>query len=71
MVLCVGILFLPPLAHAEAENETSIIVATGKDVPTDDHLPEGYRFPENTVIKPSNSELRMGFCCPGREACWL
>ncbi|WP_057762033.1 alpha/beta hydrolase [Cytobacillus praedii] len=46
MVLCVGILFLPPLAHAEAENETSIIVATGKDVPTDDHLPEGYRFPE-------------------------
>lgn len=32
--------------HAETKNETSIIVATGKDVPTDDHLPEQYRFPE-------------------------
>ncbi|MTI84677.1 MAG: hypothetical protein FH756_12415 [Firmicutes bacterium] len=32
--------------HAETKNEKSIIVATGKDVPTDGHLSEEYRFPE-------------------------
>ncbi len=32
--------------HAEAKNKTSIIIATGKDVPTDNQLDKEYRFPE-------------------------
>lgn len=43
IALCTTIFFWPAPVHAE--NKTSIIVATGKDVPTDDHLPEAYRFP--------------------------
>lgn len=42
---CMAIFCAPLLAHAEATNNESIIVATGEDVPLDDHLPEEYRFP--------------------------
>lgn len=38
-------LLLPILAYAEADHAVSIITATGRDVPTDSHLPEDYRFP--------------------------
>ncbi len=44
-VLCAALMLLPATAHAEGNSETSIIVATGQDVPTDDFLPEEYRFP--------------------------
>lgn len=36
---------MPLSAHAEITSGESIIVATGEDVPSDDHLPEEYRFP--------------------------
>lgn len=43
--LCMTIFCGPLLAHVKATNSESIIVATGEDVPLDDHLPEEYRFP--------------------------
>ena len=50
---CMAIFCAPLLAHAEIANSESIIVATGEDVPLDDHLPEENRFPakyrENAV----------------------
>lgn len=50
---CMAIFCTPLLAHAEVANSESIIVATGEDVPLDDHLPEENRFPakyrENAV----------------------
>jgi dienelactone hydrolase len=46
ILTCIALsLGLTPV-HAETKNEKSIIVATGKDVPLDDHLPEEYRFPD-------------------------
>ncbi len=43
--LCSALLLFPTFAYAVNENTTSIITATGQDVPTDDHLDEEYRFP--------------------------
>lgn len=46
LITCLAMsIWITPL-YAKARNETSIIVATGKDVPTDDNLSEEYRFPE-------------------------
>lgn len=46
LIACMAMsIWITPL-YAEAKNETSIIVATAKDVPTDDNLSEEYRFPE-------------------------
>lgn len=42
---CITMFCAPFAAHAEATNSETIIVATGEDVPLDDHLPEKYRFP--------------------------
>jgi esterase/lipase len=44
-VLCAMLLILPDLSYAESAEAGSVIVATGQDVPPDDHLPEEYRFP--------------------------
>jgi pimeloyl-ACP methyl ester carboxylesterase len=46
IAFCALLLALPPSAYAETDTAQSIITATGYDVPTDDHLPEDYRFPE-------------------------
>ena len=46
LIACTAMLIWVTLLFAEAKNVTSIIVATGKDVPTDDNLSEVYRFPE-------------------------
>lgn len=43
-ILCVIILFLTNFVNAQ--NEKSIIIATGQDVPKDDNLAEEYRIPE-------------------------
>lgn len=42
---CIIMFCMPIVAQAEAINKETIIVATGEDVPLDDHLPEEYRFP--------------------------
>lgn len=49
-ILCVVVMFLPSVVFATDKNETSIIVATGKDVPTGGilgSLPE--KYPANAV----------------------
>ncbi|WP_413379179.1 alpha/beta hydrolase [Paenibacillus taichungensis] len=49
-ILCLVVMFLPTVVFAEDKNETSIIVATGKDVPTGGilgSLPE--KYPANAV----------------------
>ncbi|MGG3281029.1 alpha/beta hydrolase [Paenibacillus solani] len=49
-LLCIVVIFLPSVVFAEDKNETSIIVATGKDVPTGGilgSLPE--KYPANAV----------------------
>jgi esterase/lipase len=45
LALIYTVVFFMPLS-VHAENETSIIVATGQDVLTDYHLEDEYRFPE-------------------------
>lgn len=45
-IFCLTVIVCPAFVQAGIENDQSVIVATGKDVPTDEHLPESYRFPE-------------------------
>ena len=40
-----AMLYMPTITFAEAGSGTSIITATGQDVPSDGHLDEDYRFP--------------------------
>ncbi len=56
----------PVLVRAEAGGSESIIVATGEDVPSDDHLPEEYRFPseyrENAIqFRTQDGVLLCGY----------
>ena len=65
IMLCL-VVFLPIFAHAESGGEASVITATGQDVPTDDHLPEEYRFPaqyrDNAVqFRTSDGVLLCGY----------
>lgn len=43
---CLAVFCAPVFAGAESVPKESIIVATGEEVPFDDHLPQAYRFPE-------------------------
>ena len=66
LALCLLLLSPPAPVYAEHTAGESIIVATGENVPTDDHLPQEYRFPakyrENAVqFRTEDGVLLCGY----------